>query len=224
MKTLFIALTAIIWPFLLTSQVQLNNYQDSISYAIGKDVGDNLAETGIELNLELIKQGMQEGLNKSENPTLSSSIVNSLINKFRQEAKLNLNRNIIMEQKKQGQAFLAENAKKEGVVVLPSGLQYKELKAGEGTSPLATDKVTVHYEGKLINGTVFDSSYQRGAPATFGVRQVISGWTEALQLMKPGAKWQLFLPSDLAYGDRGAGRDIPPGATLIFDVELISVN
>jgi FKBP-type peptidyl-prolyl cis-trans isomerase FklB len=126
--------------------------------------------------------------------------------------------------KADGEKFLAENAKKEGVKVLPSGLQYKVITPGTGKSPKATDTVTTHYKGMLIDGTEFDSSYKRGEPATFPVSGVIPGWTEALQLMKEGAKWQLFLPSNLAYGERGAGRDIGPNATLIFEVELISVK
>ncbi len=126
--------------------------------------------------------------------------------------------------KKEGEAFLAENKSKESVVTLPSGLQYKILKEGSGAVPSAKDKVTTHYHGTLIDGTVFDSSYERGQPATFPVNGVIAGWTEALQLMQEGAKWKLFLPSNLAYGSQGAGQDIGPNTTLIFDVELIAVN
>jgi FKBP-type peptidyl-prolyl cis-trans isomerase FklB len=126
--------------------------------------------------------------------------------------------------KADGKKFLAENVKKAGVKSLPSGLQYKEITPGKGKSPKAADTVTVHYKGTLIDGTEFDSSYKRGEPATFPVSGVISGWTEALQLMKEGAKWHLFIPPDLAYGERGAGHDIGPNATLVFEVELISVK
>lgn len=126
--------------------------------------------------------------------------------------------------KKEGDAFLAENKDKKGIVSLPSGLQYKVIKEGEGDTPKATDKVTVHYRGTLIDGTEFDSSYGRGEPATFPVNGVIPGWTEALQLMNAGSKWQLFIPSKLAYGERGAGGKIGPNSTLIFDVELISIQ
>jgi FKBP-type peptidyl-prolyl cis-trans isomerase FklB len=125
---------------------------------------------------------------------------------------------------KAGEAFLAENKKKEGVVTLPSGLQYKILKAGEGKKPTAEDTVVCNYRGTLIDGTEFDSSYKRGEPATFPVRGVIKGWTEALQLMPVGSKWQLFIPPTLAYGERGAGAQIGPDATLIFEVELISIK
>jgi FKBP-type peptidyl-prolyl cis-trans isomerase FklB len=126
--------------------------------------------------------------------------------------------------KADGEKFLAENAKKEGVKVLPSGLQYKEITPGTGKSPKTADTVTTHYKGTLIDGTEFDSSYKRGQPATFPVSGVIPGWTEALQLMKEGAKWQLFVPPDLAYGERGAGQVIGPNATLIFEVELLAVK
>jgi len=124
----------------------------------------------------------------------------------------------------EGEKFLAENAKKEGVKTLPSGLQYKVILPGSGKTPKATDSVTTHYRGTLVDGTEFDSSYKRGEPATFPVSGVIAGWTEALQLMKEGAKWQLVLPPSLAYGERGVGRDIGPNATLIFEVELIKVQ
>jgi FKBP-type peptidyl-prolyl cis-trans isomerase FklB len=124
----------------------------------------------------------------------------------------------------EGEAFLAENKKKEGVKTLPSGLQYKVIKAGTGKKPKSTDTVTVHYRGALINGAEFDSSFKRGQPATFLVSKVIPGWTEALQLMEVGAKWQLFIPSSLAYGEQGAGSDIGPNATLIFEVELVSIQ
>jgi FKBP-type peptidyl-prolyl cis-trans isomerase FklB len=126
--------------------------------------------------------------------------------------------------KKEGEAFLAENKKKEGVTTLPSGLQYKIMKEGDGQIPKSTDTVTVHYRGTLIDGTEFDSSYTRGQPATFPVKGVIAGFSEALQLMKVGSKWQLFIPSNLAYGERGAGDDIGPNASLIFDIELISIK
>jgi FKBP-type peptidyl-prolyl cis-trans isomerase FklB len=126
--------------------------------------------------------------------------------------------------KKEGEKFIADNKKKEGVITTASGLQYKIITKGTGASPKATDTVSVHYKGTLIDGKEFDSSYRRGQPASFPVNGVIKGWTEALQLMKEGSKWQLFIPSELAYGDRGAGRDIGPNSTLIFDVELISIK
>jgi len=131
---------------------------------------------------------------------------------------------MMQEKNTEQEKFLQDNATNEGVISLPSGLQYLVLKAGEGTKPGPTTMVTVHYEGSLVNGKIFDSSYKRGQPATFGVHQVISGWTEALQLMPVGSKWRLFIPSALGYGARGAGGSIPPNATLIFDVELLSMR
>jgi FKBP-type peptidyl-prolyl cis-trans isomerase FklB len=128
------------------------------------------------------------------------------------------------KQMEEGQKFLDENAQREGVVSLPSGLQYEVLQEGSGAKPEGSSRVTVHYEGRLIDGKVFDSSYKRNSPATFGVRQVISGWTEALQLMPQGSKWRLFIPSELGYGARGAGASIPPHAALIFDVELLEIS
>jgi FKBP-type peptidyl-prolyl cis-trans isomerase FklB len=128
------------------------------------------------------------------------------------------------EQLEAGKQFLEENAKKEGVTVLPSGLQYEVLNEGTGAKPGPTSRVTVHYEGRLIDGSVFDSSYKRNSPATFGVNQVIAGWTEAMQLMPQGSKWRLYIPSDLGYGSRGAGGSIPPNSALIFDVELLNVS
>lgn len=133
-------------------------------------------------------------------------------------------KSMLQEKAREQEKFLEDNATKEGVVTLPSGLQYFVLKAGEGAKPGPTTMVTVHYEGSLINGKVFDSSYKRGQPATFGVHQVISGWTEALQLMPVGSKWRLFIPPALGYGARGAGGSIPPHATLIFDVELLGMR
>ena len=130
----------------------------------------------------------------------------------------------VSNNKAEGEAFLAENQNKPGVTTLPSGLQYEVLTEGTGKKPTPRSSVTTHYHGTLINGNVFDSSYQRGQPATFGVNQVIAGWTEALQLMPEGSKWRLYIPSDLAYGKRGAGRDIGPDSALIFDVELLKVN
>jgi FKBP-type peptidyl-prolyl cis-trans isomerase FklB len=153
--------------------------------------------------------------------------VNETLTAFQKEMaaqQAERNKILVEKNKKEGEIFLAENKKKEGVVTLPSGLQYKVIKEGTGETPKLTDTVTVNYSGTLIEGTEFDSSYRRGQPATFPVKGVIAGWTEALQLMKVGSKWQLFIPSNLAYGERGAGRDIGPNTTLIFDVELLSIK
>ena len=150
---------------------------------------------------------------------ISHEEARDIVNKYFEEMQAKMSAAAI----EQGQAFLDENAKKEGIVVLPSGLQYEIITEGTGDKASATDQVQCHYEGKLIDGTVFDSSYKRNQPATFGVNQVIPGWVEALQLMPAGSKWRLYIPSDLAYGAQGAGDVIPPHSTLVFDVELLDV-
>lgn len=195
-----------------STSVKFNTKIDSASYALGQLVADQFAAA----NPDMLRQGLMDGL-KNIN-ALPEDQVQTLIQWLGAEsagAKA-------AGAKAAGKAFLEKNAKEPGVVTLPSGLQYKIITPGSGESPKANNTVTVHYEGRLLNGTVFDSSYKRGQTIEFGVTQVIKGWTEALQLMKPGAKWQLFIPADLAYGDRGAGANIGPGETLIFDVELFS--
>lgn len=192
---------------------------DKISYALGLSIGNNFQNSGIkELNAEDFLQGLQDVLNNTK-PVISYDEAKQVINDYfvkLQSEKLENN-------KKAGEEFLHINKHKAGVVELPSGLQYEILKKGTGTLPKATDKVKCHYHGTLINGTVFDSSVQRGQPAVFGVNQVIPGWVEALQLMPVGSKWRLFIPSELAYGERGAGEAIEPNSTLIFDVELLDI-
>ncbi len=210
-------------------KIELMNYADSISYLLGSSSAEQMRK-GIpsEANLfnkAMFQLGFEEGYEEKSRFDLSDSEKQAMFTRFQEEisavqaAKAEKE---AAEGKKAGETFLAENGKKEGVMTTASGLQYKVLTPGTGATPSASDKVEVHYEGRLIDGTIFDSSYQRGAPATFGVTQVISGWTEALQLMKEGAKYQLFIPSDLAYGNRATGK-IKPGDTLIFDVELIKI-
>lgn len=193
---------------------------DSISYSLGILLGQNLKSQGFgQLDEQSLNAGIHDMLAGGE-LRLSIEDANAIIQQHMQkiqEAKYQ--KNI-----EEGKAFLEANAKREGVTVLPSGLQYEILRAGEGAKPGASDKVSVHYHGTLIDGTVFDSSVERGQPATFGVNQVIAGWTEALQLMPEGSKWKLYIPSGLAYGARGAGQKIGPYSTLIFEVELIKVN
>lgn len=191
-----------------------------VSYALGMSIANNLMASGIKnLNTEEFVKAIKASL-AGEQPAMSvveaQQVLNDYFTKLQEEQTAAV--------KAEGEAFLAENAKKEGVVTLPSGLQYKVLNAGTGATPKASDSVECHYEGRLIDGSVFDSSYQRGETATFGVTQVIAGWIEALQLMKEGDKWQLYIPYNLAYGERGAGAQIPPYATLIFDVELVKVK
>jgi FKBP-type peptidyl-prolyl cis-trans isomerase FklB len=179
----------------------------------------------VDLNTEAVVQGMKDaaaGATPLMSPQEMNKTLVELKNKIvaaQQEERKKAGEKNLAE----GKAFLAENAKKEGVKTLPSGLQYKAIKEGDGPMPKATDTVTVHYRGSLIDGTEFDSSYSRNQPATFPANGVIKGWTEALQLMKTGAKWELFIPPDLAYGERGAGQVIGPNSTLIFEVELLSI-
>jgi len=215
-------------PFVTTAQqkASLKSQKDKVSYAIGLDIGRNLKRQLIDVDLNLLMQGLKDGMRDAKT-LLSDKEAQEVMMTFQKEqmAKLNENaRKLGEKNKKEGETFLAENKKKPGVVTLPSGLQYKILKEGTGRNPKATDTVVTHYRGTLLDGKEFDSSYKRGEPATFPLNGVIRGWTEALQLMKPGAKWQLFIPPQLAYGERGAGQDIGPNATLIFEVELIAIK
>ena len=192
---------------------------EKVSYALGLSIGNNLLSSGIrDLNIEKFNQAIQDVLGGVQ-PEMTYEEAKTTLDKFFKDLADKINAQNIQV----GKEFLENNAKKEGVVSLPSGLQYQVLQVGNGKKPGATDKVRCHYHGMLLDGTVFDSSVQRGEPAEFGVNQVIQGWVEALQLMQEGAKWRLFIPSDMAYGARGAGQSIPPHATLIFDVELIKV-
>ena len=199
---------------------------DKLSYALGIGIGSQLAGMGAKgLNIDDFAQAVKDVI--SGTPLkVDNAEAQSLVQAFFQEQE-EKQRAAAAEAgkvaKAAGESFLAENAKKEGVVVLPSGLQYQVLKEGNGKKPSATDQVKCHYEGTLIDGTIFDSSYQRNEPATFGLNQVIAGWTEGVQLMSEGAKYRFFIPYTLAYGERGAGAQIPPFAALVFDVELLKV-
>lgn len=192
---------------------------DKVSYALGLSIGNNFQNTGIKnLQVEDFMQGLNDVLSEAQ-PVIGYEEAKQVINEYfvkLQQEKLNVN-------KLAGEEFLSINQHKAGVQVLPSGLQYEILTSGSGAKPAATDKVKCHYHGTLINGTVFDSSVKRGEPAVFGVSQVIPGWVEALQLMAVGSKWRLFIPSNLAYGEQGAGEAIEPNSTLIFDVELLDI-
>lgn len=193
---------------------------DKISYAIGLSMGQNLLGSGVtSLEYADLAAGIKDVLEKNQ-PQISYQEAQQVLGKFFSE----LEAKIAGEAKAAGEAFLAENAKREGVKVTESGLQYEVLEATIGQKPKATDKVRVHYEGTLIDGTVFDSSYKRGESITFGLNQVIKGWTEGLQLMSLGSKYKLYLPYQLAYGERGAGANIPPYAALIFTVELLGIE
>ncbi|MBQ8521494.1 MAG: FKBP-type peptidyl-prolyl cis-trans isomerase [Bacteroides sp.] len=192
---------------------------DKFSYAIGLGIGQNLLSMGAQgISVEDFAQAVSDVLNRKET-AISHNEAREIVNKYFEELEAKMN----AENIEKGKTFLAENAKKEGIVTLPSGLQYQVIKEGNGKKPSATDRVKCHYEGTLIDGTLFDSSIKRGQPAVFGVNQVIKGWVEALQLMNEGAKWRLFIPSELGYGAQQAGEMIPPHSTLIFEVELIEV-
>jgi FKBP-type peptidyl-prolyl cis-trans isomerase len=196
------------------------------SYAVGMNIGESLHRQPVELDMDSLVRGLKESMAGGKT-LLTDEEAKAALTELGQQVRAKQEEKVKQAaetNKKEGEAFLAANKTKEGVVTTPSGLQYKILKAGTGPKPTASDKVSVNYKGTLINGTEFDSSYKRGQPATFPVGQVIKGWTEALQLMPVGSKWQLFIPADLAYGDRGAGSDIGPGSTLIFEVELLSIE
>ena len=199
---------------------------DKVSYALGIGIGHQLANMGgQELNIDDFAQAVKDVLGGKELKMKNSEAQQIVQDYFaEQEQKISKQRQEAGKaHKEMGEKYLAENAKKEGVKTLPSGLQYQVLKEGNGKKPSARDSVKCHYEGFLIDGTVFDSSVQRGEPAVFGLQQVIAGWTEGLQLMQEGAKYRFFIPYRLAYGEGGAGSSIPPYAALIFDVELIEV-
>ncbi|WP_317041961.1 FKBP-type peptidyl-prolyl cis-trans isomerase [Spirosoma rigui] len=200
--------------------------QDSISYSIGMFMAQSLKQQGMtDLNNALIQRGMDDAL-KGQKTLLTIDQAGDVMNTFQQKQYAVRNAEamkVSAENKKTGNTFLAENKTKPGVTTTASGLQYSIEKEGTGAKPTATDRVKVHYTGRLLDGTVFDSSVERKTPAEFGVNEVIKGWTEALQLMPVGSKWKLYIPSELAYGDRGAGQDIKPGSTLMFDVELLDI-
>lgn len=192
---------------------------EKVSYALGLSLGNNLKNSGIaQLDYAKIAKGIEDVLEQKP-ADMSVQEAQAVINEFFQSLQEKAAEATIL----QGKAFLEGNAKRAGVVTLESGLQYEVVTAGSGATPKASDQVKVHYHGMLIDGTVFDSSVNRGEPATFGVTQVISGWVEALQLMPVGSKWNLFIPSNLAYGAQGAGQQIGPHTTLVFEVELLEI-
>ncbi len=207
-------------------RVALKTEMDSVSYAIGADIGTNFKRSKLDdVNLDAMKMGLRDGLDSAammDEETLQAVV---------QDYMMKLQKDQMAEEAKAGEAsrmkgeeYLANNAKREGVITTPSGLQYEVITMGTGAKPAATDRVRVHYAGTLIDGTEFDSSYKRGEPAEFGVNQVIPGWVEAIQMMPAGSKWKLHIPSDLAYGPGGApGGSIPPNSVLVFDVELLEV-
>ena len=224
-SVLIIATSLVIAPFALAADTGLKDQKDKVSYAIGLDIGSTMKRQMIDVNDELLNAGIKDGLSGAK-PRMTDEEVKDVMSTFQKEmmAKQAAARKEAGEKNAtEGKKFLDQNKTKEGVKTTASGLQYKVLKEGTGTPPKATDTVKVNYRGTTIDGKEFDSSYKRGEPATFPVNRVIKGWTEGLQLMKPGSKYQLFVPADLAYGERGAGADIGPNSTLVFDVELLEV-
>jgi len=206
--------------------VSLKTQKDKISYIIGMDAGSNFKKQSIDIDPDIFMKGFKDALSGSKSALSEDEMTKTMavfkeerMKKHEEEVK-----KVTEKNKKEGEDFLAGNKKKEGVVTLPSGLQYKVLKEGDGPMPKETDTVTVNYRGTLIDGTEFDSSYKRNEPATFPVNGVILGWQEALKLMKVGSKWQLFVPAGLAYGERSAGNIIGPNTTLTFEVELLSIE
>jgi FKBP-type peptidyl-prolyl cis-trans isomerase FklB len=202
------------------AQEKFNSEAAKVSYALGMDIGKNLKDAHIDsLDIEMIAEGLRDVL-KNNITKLTADQTQDVISSYLMRKKAEMS----TKQQKAGLDFLAANAKRKGVITLPSGLQYEIITAGKGQKPTIDDKVTTHYTGTLIDGTVFDSSVERNEPATFPVGQVIRGWTEALQLMPVGSKWKLYIPSNLAYGDQGAGGVIGPNETLVFEIELLSIS
>lgn len=231
LSTLLLCLLAFQFGFAQTAPkpakpMALKTNQDSIGYAIGMDIGNNLKKQGIEVSVEALKKGMEDSY--TVKPTqLTEDQVRQLMATFQRNMQLKQEKEKAAAQeanKKKGADFLAQNKTRPGVIVLPNGLQYEVIKEGTGRQPLATDQVTTHYHGTLIDGTVFDSSVDRGEPATFPVNGVIQAWQTILPMMKEGGKVRIVSPSELAYGAQGAGPKIGPNAVLIFEIELIKVN
>jgi FKBP-type peptidyl-prolyl cis-trans isomerase FklB len=198
---------------------------DSVSYSIGLDIGKNFKRQEIEIEPLVLLKGIQHAM--ADTSLFTDSDIQKVMTILRQDMReKQMNKMKVVGDKNIEEAgkFFAENKNKEGVFTLPSGLQYKILKSGNGATPMASNKIVAHYSGKLLDGTIFDSSYENGTPLEIGVTEVIKGWTEALQLMKVGDKWELYIPSDLAYGSRGSGPQIGPNAALIFELELLDVK
>ncbi len=205
--------------------VALKSNIDSVSYGLGTDIGHNMKMSGLDsLNVQALAMGITDGIDSTEK--ITSEQVKSMVQAYMVEAQ----KKVMARQQAEGESrmrvgeeWLTANGKKPGVQTTPTGLQYEVITQGTGPKPTATDQATVHYRGTLLDGKQFDSSYDRGEPATFGVGQVIPGWTEALQLMNSGSKYKLYIPQNLGYGAQGAGQDIPPYSVLVFEVELLSI-
>ena len=212
---------ALAMPVIAQEKTQLKDQKDKASYAIGVNLGLNFNKQKVPINPDALSAGVKDAL--AGKPKMTEAERNETMAALEKDME-NRQKEMAEKNAKEGEKFLTENKKKEGVKTTQSGLQYKAIKEGTGPQPKATDTVTVNYEGKLIDGTVFDSSYKRGEPATFPLNAVIKGWTEGLQLMKTGGKYQLVVPANLAYGDRPVGPDITPNSTLMFEVELLGIK
>jgi len=219
-KFLILLIIANLTTNIKMSAQKLNNEIDSVSYSLGVNIGENIKTQFPDIDLKNFEAAIKDVLDDNKKPSISGADAQKTIQEYFTKQQAKASESVVEEGKK----FLAENSKKENVVTLESGLQYEVIKTGEGAKPTLNDQVTTHYHGTLIDGTVFDSSVERGQPASFPVSGVIKGWTEALQLMSVGSKWRLFVPHGLGYGERGAGPQIGPYSTLIFEVELISIN
>jgi FKBP-type peptidyl-prolyl cis-trans isomerase len=225
-SSIFCAATLLASTSLAQNAPELKDEKSKVSYAIGLDIGNTFKKQGMDINAEILMAGLRDAMSGNK-PAMTEDQVRETMtaySKTMMEAQANKAKEAGAANLAAGEKFLAENKTKEGVKTTASGLQYKVLTEGSGESPKETDTVVVHYRGTLINGKEFDSSYKRNEPTSFPVNRVIKGWTEGLQLMKPGSKYQFFIPAALAYADRGAGQDIGPNETLLFEVELISVK
>jgi FKBP-type peptidyl-prolyl cis-trans isomerase FklB len=221
-----LAALALVAPALADHPNVLKDQRDKASYSIGVNIGSGIKANALDLNTDALMAGVQDGISGAK-PQLTDKEREETLMAFEQDMmkkETERLKELAEKNKKEGTAFLAANKAKEGVKTLPSGLQYKVLTEGNGAQPKPTDQITVNYRGTLLDGTEFDNSYKRGEPATLQLNGVIKAWSEALPLMKTGAKWQLFVPADLAYGEKGAGRAIGPNSTLIFEVELLSIK
>lgn len=230
MRTMLVVVLAIIMAGCQSSgdkKSELKTQKDKVSYAIGLNIGANMVRDSLDLDYPALLQGIKDAWLDTSKQMLNPTEVKATMMTWQQEMqtkRMDKQKSLGAKNREDGEKFLAENKKEPGVVTLPSGLQYKIITEGKGPSPKPTQTVTTNYVGTLINGHEFDSSYKHGQPAVFPCNGVIKGWTEALQLMKVGSKWKLFIPADLAYGDQGAGDVIPPGSTLIFEIELLGIK
>ena len=214
-----VALTGVTMSGIASEKVELKTDQEKNGYSVGYDIGRSLQRQLADVDAESMARGLKDAMGGVA-PALPDQEIQQRFATVRQESA----KKIVEKNKKDGEAFLAKNKGEKGVKTTASGLQYKVITAGKGKQPTAEDTVTVNYRGTLIDGTEFDSSYKRNQPATFPIKGVIAGWTEALPLMKEGSKWMLYIPANLAYGERGAGNVIGPNSTLIFEVELLSIG